>query len=86
MGFFNMKIVRTTIIDTDSRKSAASSIGRGIVGGFFLGGAGMFGGAMSGKNKKTTTFLIEYEDGKQKVETVKNGSMSYNLYIKFLNK
>lgn len=35
MGFFNMKIVRTTIIDTDSRKSAASSIGRGIVGNFF---------------------------------------------------
>ena len=56
-------IVKTMIVGADSKKSAGSSIGRGLVGGALLGPVGLLGGALSGKNKKSTTFLIEYDEG-----------------------
>lgn len=78
------KIVRTTIVATDSRKSVSSGITRGIVGGFF-GGLGAIVGVASAKNKNTTTFLVEYESGRRATKTVKNGSMEYKNLLRFLD-
>lgn len=81
---FFPSIVKTRIIDGDSRKSATSSIVRGAVGGALLGPIGLIGGAVSGKNKKTTTFLIYYSNGSKKIITVKNRSFEYKKYIQYL--
>lgn len=79
-----LQIVRTTIVGTDSRKSASNMITRGIVGSVF-GGIGAIAGMASAKNNTTTTFLIEYANGKRETKTVKNGSSSYKMYIKYLD-
>lgn len=55
------------LVGQDTRKSASSSIGRGIVGGVLLGPVGLIGGAVSGKNKISRDFLIEYRSGEQSV-------------------
>lgn len=90
MGLFDKKIVSTKIVDnyTDTRKSASSSLIRGAVGGALFGGVGALAGGLSGKNKHTnyTTFLITFNDGSQNTQTVKNDSVLYNTYIKFLDK
>lgn len=90
MSILNRKIVSTEIIDTytDSRKSASSSLIRGAIGGALFGRVGALAGGLSGKNKNTThtTFLIKYDDGSQETQTVKNNSLFYNTYMKFLNK
>lgn len=78
-------IVKTMIVGADSKKSAGSSIGRGLVGGALLGPVGLIGGALSGKNKKSTTFLIEYDDGSRDTDTVKTGGMMFNMYAKYLD-
>jgi uncharacterized Zn finger protein (UPF0148 family) len=73
-------IAKTVIVNTDSRKSATSSITRGMIGGALFGVAGAVGGAMSGKNKSETTFLIVYTDGSRETQTVK--TMEYfTIYI-----
>ena len=76
---------KTMIVGADSKKSAGSSIGRGLVGGALLGPVGLIGGALSGKNKKSTTFLIEYDDGSRDTDTVKTGGMMFNVYAKYLD-
>ena len=76
--------MKTYIINQDTKKSASSTIGRGIVGGLLLGPIGALGGALSGKNKTKTTFLIVNDDGTRRTEEVENGSAMYNLYIKYL--
>lgn len=78
-------ILKTIIVGTDSRKSAGSGIARGVFGGMFFGAVGAVGGALSAKNKKTTTFLIVYKDKTKETVTVKNGNMLYNEYIKYLD-
>lgn len=90
MGFWldlmsGSKIVKTTIVDNDSRKSATSGIARGLVGGVLLGGIGAIGGLASAKNKKETTFLVEYANGKRKVQKVKTGSSEYKRLVKHLD-
>ena len=52
------------VIDEDSRKSAASAIGRAAVGSFFLGGVGL-AAALSAKNKKTRIVAIQFRDGRR---------------------
>ena len=89
MGFWSKlmadyKIVRTIIVDTDSRKSMTSGIVRGAVGGIF-GGLGSIAGIASAKNKKTTTFLVEYESGRRATKKVKTGSMEYKNLLRFLD-
>lgn len=76
--------MKTYIIGQDTTKSASSAVGRGIVGGILLGPIGALGGALSGKSKTKTTFLIVNEDGTRRTEEVENGSPLYNLYIKYL--
>lgn len=89
MGLFS-KIDYTEIVDTgiESKKSAGSSIVRGAVGGALLGGAGLIGGALSGKNKtiKHYTFLVHYTDGTTAELECNKGDTVYNSLIKFLKK
>ena len=53
----------------DSRRSASSAAMRGVLGttlsvvNLAAGVVGAAAGVMSGKNKKTTTFVLEYSDG-----------------------
>ena len=42
------------LITDETRKSAASGIARGLVGGALLGPVGMLAGGLSAKNKKTS--------------------------------
>lgn len=78
------KILKTKIVDNDQRKSAASGVIRGAVGTALLGPIGLVAGAVSAKNKKNTTFLIEYEDGSRDTKTVKTGSGEYKKLIKYI--
>lgn len=77
-------ILKTIIVNSDSRKSATSGITRGILGGFFLGPIGALGGALSAKNKQMTTFLIIYKDGTQETRTVKVNGLEFDEYVKYL--
>lgn len=52
------------VITDDHRKSAASGIGRGLVGGALLGPVGMLAGGLSAKNKGTFTVAVKFKDGK----------------------
>ena len=89
MGLFP-KIDYTEILDTgiETKKSAGSSIVRGAVGGALFGGAGLVGGALSGKNKTKTkvTFRIVYTNGKETIQTCDVNDMYYNTFMKFLKK
>lgn len=89
MGIFNRKIVSVEIVDhsTTTKKSATSSLTRGIVGGALFGGAGMIAGGLSGKNVETnkTSFLIKYDDGMSEIQTVKNNGMQFNMYMQLVN-
>lgn len=52
------------LVTDEHRKSAASGIVRGIVGGTLLGPVGLLAG-LSAKNKSTYTVAISFCDGKQ---------------------
>lgn len=77
-------LLKTIIVSNDSRKSASSSIVRGAIGGVLLGPVGLLGGAISGKNKKDTTFLLIYSNGVKKTVTVKTNGMLFKQYVKYL--
>lgn len=53
------------LVTDEHRKSAASGVTRGLVGGFLLGGVGMVAGAMSAKNKGIYQVAIQFADGKK---------------------
>ena len=53
------------VLTEDIKKSAASGIARGIVGGTLLGPVGMLAGGMSAKNKGTYQIAIQFKDGKR---------------------
>ena len=53
------------LVTDEHRKSAASGVARGLVGGFLLGGVGMMVGAMSAKNKGIYQIAIQFADGKK---------------------
>lgn len=81
-----MKMIsKTKIISTDSKKKAGSAITRGAIGGTILGPAGLVGGAISGKNKNSTTFLIKYTNGEQETKTVENNSPEYKTLCQYLD-
>ena len=70
------------VITEDIRKSAASGIGRGIVGGALLGPVGMLAGGLSAKNKGAYQIAIQFNDGKKSlIEIDKKG---YNYLVKNL--
>ncbi|MDF2608881.1 MAG: hypothetical protein K0R92_355 [Lachnospiraceae bacterium] len=68
--FKNLELNKNTVesfevITDDIRKSAASGIARGAVGGVLLGPIGMLGGALSAKNKGTYQIALLFKDGKR---------------------
>lgn len=50
------------VITDEHRKSAASGVARGLVGGALLGPVGMLAGGLSAKNKGTYTIAIQWSD------------------------
>lgn len=87
------KPIRTKLVDSShtvyTQKSTSSTVGRAIVGGAIGGGIGAIVGASTGKNKNIqideTTFMVYYDNGVRKVETVSNGSFQYDRYMKLLD-
>lgn len=68
--FMNMELNKDVlesyeVITDDIRKSAASGIARGAVGGALLGPVGMLGGVLSAKNKGTYNIALQFKDGKR---------------------
>jgi len=58
------------VITDDIRKSAASGVARGIVGGLLLGPVGMLAGSLSAKNKGIHTIAIAFRDEKKSLVEV----------------
>lgn len=62
----NKKNIKSYEVITDEhRKSAASGVARGIVGGALLGPVGMLAGGLSWKNKGIYQIALEFNDGKR---------------------
>lgn len=78
-------IIKTIIVSSSSKKKASSAIGRAAIGGALLGPAGLLAGTTA-KSKDTTTFQVIYNDGTQISDTVKNNSMQFKNYCRFLEK
>lgn len=53
------------LVTEEHAKSAASGIGRGLVGGALLGPVGLLGGALSAKSKGTYRVALQFKDGKK---------------------
>jgi len=53
------------VLDETKTKSAMSIAGRGLIGGFLLGPAGMLAGALSAKAKGSYIVAIQFKDGKK---------------------
>lgn len=53
------------LITDEHRKSAASGVARGLVGGALLGPVGMLAGGLSAKSKGIYQIAIEFTDGKR---------------------
>lgn len=86
-GFKRMKLKKDMVesyelITDEHRKSAASGIGKGLVGGALLGPIGMLGGALSAKDKGKYQVAIQFKDGKRSLLELDNAG--YNLLIKSL--
>ncbi|MBQ5320338.1 MAG: hypothetical protein J6K17_14705 [Oscillospiraceae bacterium] len=65
MSFAKYTVDDYEVITEDHRKSAASGIARGIVGGSLLGPVGMLAGSLSAKNKGVYTVAVAWKDGKK---------------------
>lgn len=57
-------VVNYEVMNTDSRKSATSAVGRGLIGNFLVGPIGTVA-ALSAKNKNTHIVAVEFSDGKR---------------------
>jgi hypothetical protein len=53
------------VMDESHRKSVASAVGRGLVGGFLLGPVGILAGGLSAKTKGVHIVAIQFKDGKK---------------------
>jgi hypothetical protein len=61
----NSNVSSYELITDEHRKSAASGVVRGVVGGALLGPVGMLAGGMSAKNKGIYQVAVEFNDGKR---------------------
>ncbi len=61
----NENVENYELITDEHRKSAASGIARGLVGGALLGPVGMLAGGLSAKNKGIYQVAIQFKDGKK---------------------
>lgn len=68
------------LVHDERRKSAASGITRGLVGGAVFGLVGAAAGAMSAKEKGKYTVAIYFHDGKQSLAEL--DEKMYNIVIK----
>lgn len=59
-------ITNYEVVTEEHRKSAASGITRGLVGGVLLGPVGLLAG-LSAKNKGTHVIAIEFKDGNKSI-------------------
>lgn len=53
------------VITDEHRKSAASGVARGLVGGALLGPVGLLAGGLSAKSKGIYQVAIQFKDGKR---------------------
>ena len=53
------------LITDEHRKSAASGVARGLVGGALLGHVGLLAGGLSAKNKGIYQVVLQFKDGKR---------------------
>ena len=51
------------LVTDEHQKSAASGVGRGLIGGALLGPVGMLAGGLSAKSKGIYTVAIQFKDG-----------------------
>lgn len=70
------------VITEEIRKSAASGVARGIVGGALLGPVGMIAGGLSAKNKSVVTVAILFKDGKKSL--IEIDDKIYKALVKFM--
>lgn len=68
------------LITDEHKKSAASGVARGLVGGALLGPVGMLAGGISAKNKGIYQVAIEFTDGKRSLLEVDD--KIYNAIVK----
>lgn len=62
----NSETVESYELMTDEhRKSAASGVARGLVGGFLLGGIGILAGGLSAKEKGRYQIALQFKDEKK---------------------
>ena len=86
-GFKRIKLDKSNVesyelITEEHRKSAASGIGRGLVGGALLGPVGMLGGALSAKNKGRYQLAIQFKDGTKSLLEVDD--LTYKALVSIL--
>lgn len=67
-GFKKVKLNKETVkahevVTEEHRKSAASGIARGLLGGAVFGGVGAVAGLLSAKEKGTYHVAVEFKDG-----------------------
>lgn len=86
-GFFKKLVLDKTtvesyeVMDEESRKSATSAVGRGLLGGFLLGPVGMLAG-LSAKKKGVYVIAIQFHDGKKSLIEVND--KIYKVLMKVL--
>lgn len=68
------------LITDEYRKSAASGVARGIVGGALLGPVGMLAGGISAKSKGIYQVAVQFKDGKRSLLEVDD--KIYNAIVK----
>jgi len=70
IGIFNLLYINKTnvvdyeVVDQESKKSAASAVGRGLAGSLLLGPVGALAG-LSAKSKGTHIIAVQFKDGKK---------------------
>jgi uncharacterized membrane protein len=75
------RVVRTIILSSSQQANTESILGRAVVGGFIAGGFGALIGAMTGKKKTITRFLLFFDDDSQEIADVPDGTIRYREYI-----
>ena len=73
----------TIIVAEESRKKVGSTVGRAALGAALLGPIGLLAGA-TGKNERTTTFVVRTKDGNTRNITVYTDSIAFENLCKYL--
>lgn len=76
----NNSVSSYELITDEHRKSAASGVARGLVGGAILGPVGMLAGGISAKSKGIYQLAIGFQDGKKSLIEVDD--KIYKLIVK----